>query len=251
MGCSVPQFQPSRDGLTVTRGRHWLYRPSGKNEPQWAYIATIGTDSLPCPAWHCVRVVSMGGVVRRQIISVKLSQGDAATEKKMGLFSSKSKLNSEHMAKLVGLANQAWGFFPGSLNGAVLTYKDVQIDFLSEHDRQRFDRELIRVFETYSGEPRPLTKWVEIYNANSADPDRFVIASLLVAKAVMLIDVIAEAELQFPKDRRIKSLRLQLMTQILSSLERYYGDRITSELVQFLPHVEKLLVGPLADDWAE
>lgn len=167
----------------------------------------------------------------------------------MGLFGKKHLLNDDHLKKLVEVSNEAWSFFPGSLNGALLSFKKAEVNFLDESDRERFARALGSVLRVISKEPSLSTGWASAHAALGPNADRFAIASTLVAKTLVWIDMLAEAELQFPRDTRIKNLRSQLMNEVFSTLERYYGEHIVPATVAYLPHVRDAILGPLVGDW--
>jgi hypothetical protein len=167
----------------------------------------------------------------------------------MGLFGKKHLLPDEQMKKLVTVANEAWNFFPGSLNGAVLSYKRAEVNFLDELDRKEFIQSLGRVLESINNGSSLSTAWTKVHATLGPDADRFALASTIVAKTLVWIEVLAEAELQFPRDGRIRNLRLQLMNEVFAALERYYGDRVLAETATFLPHLQDVLLGPLAGDW--
>lgn len=71
---------------------------------------------------------------------------------------------------------------------------------------------------------------------------------MMVIKAMVILDGIAEAELQFPKDKRIRSMRQQLHFEMFGALERYYGREEVAMHTLQLKNLARALIGPLADE---
>jgi hypothetical protein len=163
-------------------------------------------------------------------------------------FGKKHLLSDEHFKKLVDAGNEAWGMFPGALRGSVLAYKGAEVDFLNEKDRLQFAQSLGEVLEQLEGSPERMGQWGRIYSSLPEDVDRFRISSVLVCKSLLWIDFIAQVELKFPRDGRIRQLREQLMVGVLTPLERYYGESVSAEVLQTLPSLNRVLLGPLGDD---
>lgn len=166
----------------------------------------------------------------------------------MGWFSRKKLLRDDHVMKLGALAKEGWSFFPGSLEGAVLSYQGAEINFLDESDRNKFQESISLILRDIANSSRPMIAWRSKYSEISKNSDRFVIASVLVAKTVVILEALAEAELQFPQDNRISQLREKLMVEVFTAFSRYYGDGFGAEITCEFPHIAKVMLGPFADD---
>lgn len=169
----------------------------------------------------------------------------------MGLFSKRHLLRDDHYAKLVEVANISWNLFPGSLDGPKLTFTNAEVDLLDGDDRLQLGQHLVQVLEAMDKE-QPLDPQLAVMRAQlPSDADRFRIAGVLVAKAFVGLDMLAQAELLFPRDRRVHRLRRQLMSDILTAMDRYYGVDGMALALRELPNLNRLVMGPLAGDWTK
>jgi len=148
-------------------------------------------------------------------------------------------LAEDQLQKLRNVADQALAIFPGSLDGAILSFKECRVALDERTDLASFMLELGNMVRQLGAAPRPMDAWLTAYRQMPSDPDRFRLAGIMVSKTFVCVDYLCEVEAEFPRDCRIKNIRSEVLVIVISTLSRYCGDDQTAALLIALPNLEK------------